>query len=148
MSRFRSRLSTLRVADSVETDTCMGTRRLSDAGADLPYLSFLKDNPAESTHLDGFVTSDPAVRANPPETDSIPSPVAGVLVELKSQDGSRYTTSSRDGRFTFDGLAASVYELRAYGAEGPDPQRLVGGPEEFKVAPRSCARHVLLARPE
>jgi hypothetical protein len=43
--------------DTVETDTCMGTRRLSDAGADLPYLSFLqipsckstRNNPAIST---------------------------------------------------------------------------------------------------
>jgi hypothetical protein len=32
-------------ADTVETDICMGTRRLSDAGADLPYLSLVQIDP-------------------------------------------------------------------------------------------------------
>jgi hypothetical protein len=133
--------------DTVETDTCMGTRRLSDAGADLPYLSFLKDDPKESGRLDGFVTSDSAIHANPPQSDTIPSPVAGVLIELKSDDATRYTTSGKDGRFVFDGLADDGYKLTGYTAEYPDPQHVVAGPDELKVKPKACTRHVLLARP-
>ena len=134
-------------ADMVETDTCMGTRRLSDAGADLPYLSFLQIDPKESGHLDGFVTSDSAVKANPPESDTIPAPGAGILIELKSDDAVRYTTSGRDGRFVFDGPADDSYKLTGYTTEYPDPQHAVAGPDELKIKPKACSRHVLLARP-
>jgi hypothetical protein len=133
--------------DTVETDICMGTRRLSDAGADLPYLSFLQIDPKKSGHLDGFVTSDSAVKANPPQSDTIPSPGAGILIELKSDDAVRYTTSGRDGRFVFDGLADDSYKLTGYAAEYPDPRLLVAGPDELKIKPKACSRHVLLARP-
>jgi hypothetical protein len=133
--------------DTVETDICMGTRRLSDAGADLPYLSFLQIDKKESGHLDGFVTSDYAARANPPETDTIPAPVAGILIELKSGDTIRYTTSGRDGRFVFDGLADDSYKLTGFTTEYPDPQHAVAGPDELKIKPKACSRHVLLARP-
>jgi hypothetical protein len=133
-------------ADMVETDTCMGTRRLSDAGADLPYLSFLQIDPKESGHLDGFVTSDSAVKANPPESDIIPSPVGGTLIELKSDEVTRYATSGKDGRFVFDGLADDRYKLTGYTTEYPDPQQLVAGPDELKIKPKACARSVLLFR--
>jgi hypothetical protein len=133
--------------DTVETDICMGTRRLSDAGADLPYLSFLQIDPKESGHLDGFVTSDSAVKANPPESDTIPSPAAGISIELKSDEAVRYTTSGRDGRFVFDGLADDSYKLTGYTTEYPDPQHVVAGPDELKIKPKACARYVLLARP-
>jgi hypothetical protein len=133
--------------DTVETDICMGTRRLSDAGADLPYLSFLQINPKESGHLDGFVTSDSAARANPPESDTIPSPVGGILIELKSDEVTRFATSGKDGRFVFDGLADDSYKLTGYTTEYPDPRQLVAGPDELKIKPKACSRHVLLARP-
>ncbi len=134
-------------ADTVETDICMGTRRLSDAGADLPYLSFLQIDAKRSGHLDGFVTSDSAVRASPPEGNTIPSPVAGILIELRSDEAVRYATSGRDGRFVFDGLATDSYKLTGYTAEYPDPQTLVAGPDELKIKPKGCSRYVLLARP-
>ncbi len=130
--------------DTVETDICMGTRRLSDAGADLPYLSFLKIDPKESGHLDGFVTSDYAVHANPPQSDTLPSPVGGILIELKSDDVMRYTTSGRDGRFTFDGLADDSYKLTGYATEDPDPQHVVAGPDKLKIKPKACARSVFV----
>jgi hypothetical protein len=133
--------------DTVETDTCMGTRRLSDAGADLPYLSFLQIDEKESGHLDGFVTSDSAVKANPPESDTIPSPVGGILIELKSDEATRYSTSGKDGRFVFDGLADDSYKLTGYAAEYPEPRQLVVGPDELKIKPKACSRYVLLARP-
>jgi hypothetical protein len=134
-------------SDKVETDVCMGTRRLSDAGADLPYLSFYKSDPKESGHLDGFVTSDSAARANPPDGDRIPSPVAGILIELKSDDATRYATSGRDGRFVFDGLAEDSYKLSGYATDYPDPQHIVAGPDELKLKPKTCSRHVMLVRP-
>jgi hypothetical protein len=132
--------------DTVETDTCMGTRRLSDAGADLPYLSFLQADPKESSHLDGFVTSDSAVHANPPESDTMPSPVGGILVELKSDDAIRYATSGKDGRFTFDGLLGDNYQVTGYTTEDPDPRHIAAGPDEFKIKAKACSRHVLLVR--
>jgi hypothetical protein len=133
--------------DMVETDTCMGTRRLSDAGDDLPYLSFLQADPKESSHLDGFVTSDSAVHANPPESDTMPSPVGGILIELKSDDAIRYTTSAKDGRFTFDGLAGDDYQLTGYTTEDPDPAHITTGPDALKIKAKACSRHVLLVRP-
>jgi len=134
--------------DSVETDICMGTRRLSDAGADLPYLSFYKIDPKESGHLDGFVTSDPAVQANPTQSDTIPLPVAGILIELKSDEAARYATSGRDGRFVFDGLAEDSYQLSGFASDYPDPGRIVAGPVELKIKAKTCARRVLLVRPD
>jgi hypothetical protein len=133
--------------DTVETDICMGTRRLSDAGADLPYLSFVQMDPKKSGHLDGFVTSDSTAKANPPESDTIASPVAGLLMELKSGDAVRYATSGREGRFVFDGLADDSYTLTGYSAEYPDPRTLVAGPDEVKIKPKACSRYILLIRP-
>jgi hypothetical protein len=45
-------------ADYFFTTTCMRTKRLSDAGDDLAYLYFYKDQPESSARLEGFATSD------------------------------------------------------------------------------------------
>ena len=45
-------------ADYFFTSTCMRTKRLSDAGDDLAYLYFYKDQPESSARLEGFATSD------------------------------------------------------------------------------------------
>ncbi len=134
--------------DIVETDTCMGTRRLSDAGADLPYLSFFKSDPEESGHLDGFVTSNPSARANPPEGDGIRDPVAGALIELKSDDLVRYATSDRQGRFAFDGLSANSYRIVGYRAEYPDPNQVAFGPEQLSIKAKACVRFIVLDQPK
>jgi hypothetical protein len=133
--------------DIAETDTCMGTRRLSDAGADLPYLSFVKDNPKEAGRIDGFVTTDLAASANPPEGDRIPSPVAGALIELKSDDSVRYAASDDQGRFVFDGLRNGSYRIAAYTTEYPSPDHMVASPRELTIMPKTCARPVVLAHP-
>jgi hypothetical protein len=67
------------------------------------------------------VTSDSAVKASPPASDTIPSPAGGILIELKSDDVVRYATSGRDGRFVFDGLADDSYKLTGYATEYPNP---------------------------
>ncbi len=92
------------------------------------------------------MTSDPGTRANPPETDQILSPQKGILIELKSNDGLRYTTSDPEGRFTFDGLPKGRYEIRGYKSESPDPAALVAGPDEITVDPKVCRCYVALAR--
>jgi hypothetical protein len=133
--------------DMSETDICMGTRRLSDAGADLPHLSFVKANPEESGHLDGLVTSSVEVYANPPAGDRIPAPVASTLVELRSDDLARYAVTDKEGRFVFDGLSGGSYRIAAYAAEYPDPNQVVATPRELTIMPKACARYVLLAQP-
>jgi hypothetical protein len=134
-------------SDVVETDSCMGTRRLSDAGADLPYLTFYKLNPKSAGRLEGFVTTDRVASANPPREDSIPSPAGGILVELQSNDGARYTTSAADGRFTFDGLSENDYQISGYATPYPDTEHVVAGPDNVKIKLKACGKHVLLARP-
>jgi hypothetical protein len=46
--------------DRMETNICHRTARVSDAGDDLAYLYFLPNGGAQSTRLEGFVTSDMA----------------------------------------------------------------------------------------
>jgi hypothetical protein len=69
------------------------------------------------------------------------------LVELKSDEATRYTTSSKDGRFIFDGLADGIYKVTGFTSESPDPKNVVTGPEDLKVKARGCTRRVLLVRP-
>src|ERR1700722_14153378 len=45
-------------ADYYFTSSCMRTKRLSDAGEDLAYLYFYKNQSEASSRLEGFVTSD------------------------------------------------------------------------------------------
>jgi hypothetical protein len=45
-------------ADYYFTSVCMRTKRLSDAGDDLAYLFFYKNQAEDSSRLDGFATSD------------------------------------------------------------------------------------------
>jgi hypothetical protein len=69
------------------TSTCMRTRRLSDAGDDLAYLYFYKNQPEASSRLEGFATSDRKSQlAMDPmhEPSGIGSPVAGAILQVKS----------------------------------------------------------------
>ena len=45
-------------SDSIATDSCTRTRRLSEAGEDLAYLYFYKEHPQESTRIDGYATTN------------------------------------------------------------------------------------------
>ncbi|HEX4231286.1 MAG TPA: hypothetical protein VHZ07_21630 [Bryobacteraceae bacterium] len=40
------------------TSSCMRTKRLPEAGEDLAYLYFYKNQPEESSRIEGFATSD------------------------------------------------------------------------------------------
>ncbi len=56
--------------------------------------------------LEGFVTSDAEQLNQDPfhYSATIPSPVPGMVIELKSGGGSRYTSTDPGGRFVFGGL--------------------------------------------
>ncbi len=128
-------------SNQVSTDACSGTKRLSDAGADLPYLYFFETSGGEAARLDGFATTNEFHKLDDARTQQ---PVAGVLVELKSERGSRFTETGADGRFVFDGLAAGEYTLAAYAAGYPRIVQQLAGPERVRVEAKGCAAPTLL----
>lgn len=133
-------------ANSLSTDTCTRTRRLSEAGEDLAYLYFYKNQP-KSARLEGFTTTDELYRMTYDrlhDPESMRSPVAGVVVELESGDWTRFTESDRSGRFVFDGLPEGNYKLSAFAAGYPVNANLLAGPQAFHVEAKSCSLQVLL----
>ena len=137
-------------AGRIVTDRCTRTRRLTDAGADLAYLFFYRDN-QDAGRLEGFVTTNPTWqrdfdRAHDPEKIAAPSPDA--VVELLSKDRARYTTADSGGRFLFDGLAAGTYRVSVYEKGFPASVRKLAGPQEVDVAAKGCATAVLVAAPK
>jgi Carboxypeptidase regulatory-like domain len=115
----------------VSTSSCSGTKRLSDAGGDLAYLYFFKNNGDDSARLDGFDASNQ-------------TPTPGVLIELKSDRGSRFTETAADGRFVFDGLEAGDYSIAAYGPGYPKTVKVLAGPQHVHVDAKVCAAATLL----
>lgn len=134
-------------SNSLSTDVCTRTRRLSDAGDDLAYLFFYKEQPEASTRIEGFATTDELYRLTLDrlhDPESIQSPVAGVVVELQSGRLTRFTETDRNGRFVFDGLPEGDYKLSAYAAGYPVNATLVAGPQAFHAEAKSCGLQVML----
>lgn len=125
----------------VSTDTCSGTKRLSDAGSDLAYLYFFENSGSDSAQLDGFATTN---QFHQLEVLHVQAPVAGVVVELKSASGSRFTESGADGKFVFNGLAAGEYTVAAYAAGYPKLVQQLAAPQRVRVAEKGCAATTLL----
>jgi hypothetical protein len=129
------------------TGSCTRTKRVSDAGEDLSYLFFYQEHPTESARLEGFTTTD---GLNLPDFDplhdpvTVKSPIAGVVVELKSDRLQRYAQSDANGRFLFDGLGEGDYQVSAYASGYPLNAQLLAGPKRFHVKGTSCARQILL----
>src|SRR5664280_1559112 len=133
--------------DRINTSVCYRNRRLSDAGDDLAYLFFYRNGGDESARLEGFVTSDEFYQrdmdnAHDPEKVKLPAP--GVVLELNSGHGRRYTQSGGDGRFVFDGLAGGEYSISVFDAGYPDPVKLLAGPTRVQVEKKGCASQMLL----
>jgi hypothetical protein len=133
--------------DRIDTSVCYRNRRLSDAGDDLAYLFFYRNGGDESARLEGFVTSDEFYqrdldKAHDPEKVKLPAP--GVILELKSGQGPRYTESGRDGRFVFDGLAGGEYSVSVFDAGYPELVKLLAGPVRVQVEKKGCASQILL----
>jgi hypothetical protein len=133
-------------ANSLSTDACTRTRRLSEAGEDLAYLFFYKDQPA-AARLEGFATTDELYRMTFDrlhDPESIRSPVAGAVVKLESDRLTRFTETARNGRFVFDGLPEGNYQLSAFAAGYPVNPTLLAGPQAFHVEAKGCSLQVLL----
>jgi hypothetical protein len=134
-------------SNSLSTDICTRTRRLSEAGEDLAFLFFYKDQPDASSRLEGFATTDELYRMtfdrvhNP---ESIRAPVAGAVIELQSTGLTRFAETDRTGRFVFDGLRAGNYQVSAYAAGYPVNPHLLAGPQTVRVDAKSCPVQVLL----
>jgi hypothetical protein len=134
-------------ADYFFTSTCMRTKRLSDAGEDLAYLYYYKNQPKESSRLEGFATSDRKSQlAIDPlhEPAAIGSPVAGVILQLKSDRLTLYAESDSAGRFLFDGLPEANYELSAFASGYPKRDQLLAGPRSLHIKEKSCARQIFV----
>jgi hypothetical protein len=133
--------------DRIDTSVCYRNRRLSDAGDDLAYLFFYKNGGDESARLEGYVTSDEFYqrdldRAHDPEKVKLPAP--GVILELNSGQGRRYTQSDRDGRFVFDGLAGGEFSVSVFDAGYPEVVKLLAGPARVEVEKKGCASQIFL----
>ena len=129
---------------ALSTDVCSRTRRASDAGADLAYLSFYKDRKNPAGRVQGFTTFDLLYQVHPHEPEQIPLPAAGVIVALRSSRGVRYTPSNQAGQFVFDGLGPGDYTLTAYAAGFPESPRVLSGPQPVHLDERACATKVLV----
>jgi hypothetical protein len=135
-------------ADVLSTDACSRTRRASDAGADLAYLSFFKDRKNPAGRVRGFTTYDTQYQVHVREPEGITLPAEGVIVELKSDRGMRYTAANSVGQFVFDGLDAGNYSLTAYAAGFPNTKKVLNGPRPFHLESRACSTQVLLVPKE
>jgi hypothetical protein len=133
-----------------ETDSCTRTRRLSDAGEDLAYLFFYKNHPDAASRLEGYTTSERRYRVDfdPAHPERIKSPVGDLIIELQGGGLTRFVEADRNGRFVFDGLAQGDYNLSAFGRGYPADQRVLAGPQAFRMPERSCALQVLVVPPE
>ncbi len=137
-------------ADYFFTSSCMRTKRLSDAGEDLAYLYFYKNQPEASSRLEGFVTSDRQSQlAIDPlhEPAAIGSPVAGIVLQLKSDKLTRYAESESTGRFLFDGLPEGNYELSVFAKGYPTTNQLLAGPRRLRIKEQSCGRQIFVLPP-
>jgi hypothetical protein len=126
------------------TGGCTRTRRLSDAGEDLAYLFFYKDRPAESARLEGFASTESPDLDPLHDPETVKSPVAGVIVELRSDGLKRYAQADRNGRFLFDGLPEGDYQVSAFASSYPLNAQLLAGPKPLHIKAKSCARQILL----
>jgi hypothetical protein len=143
-------------SDSISTDSCTRTRRLSEAGDDLAYLYFYKQHPEESTRIDGYATTNPRYRLdfNPLHPERIQPLIRNVIIELKSSelkssglrsnDLRRFTETDQNGHFVFDGLPEGDYTLTAYDSDYPKGKELLPDPQPVHLQPKSCSLQILV----
>lgn len=134
-------------ADYYFTSSCMRTKRLSEAGEDLAFLYFYKNQPESSSRVEGFATSDRKTQLALDalhDPAAIGSPVSGVILQLKADHFTRYAESDGNGRFLFDGLPNGSYQLSVFAPGYPKPTKLLTGPRRLTVREKSCVRQVFV----
>ncbi len=127
-------------SDYMFTGSCTRTRRLSDAGDDLAYLFFYKQDRERSSRLEGFTTTDVQAQFDfDPlrQPRSIRSPVTDVVVELRADGLRRYAQPDTSGKFYFDGLAGGDYQVSAFAAGYPENRELLAGPQASSGSKKS-----------
>jgi hypothetical protein len=126
------------------TGSCTRTRRLSDAGQDLAYLTFYQENPKDVAQLEGFVTHNAHGSLDLQHyRQAIDLPVEGVVVKLESEKLTRYAESDAGGRFVFDGLREGGYRTYIYSSDYPLDVHLLAGPKDLHIAMQSCGTQIL-----
>jgi hypothetical protein len=131
----------------LSTGICTRTRRLSDAGDELAYLFFLKNDPDHSSRIEGFVTTNELYQADYDklhDAEKVKGPVAGVMIGLEAAGVRRYVKSTDSGRFVFDGLGAGEYKLSVFSGEYPREVQLLAGPKIVSVEAKGCATQIML----
>lgn len=129
------------------TGVCTRTRRLSDAGDDLAYLFFLKEDEEKSARLEGFTTSNELYQQDLDrlrDAEAVKAPVVGVIVALEGPAGRRYSKTPESGRYLFDGLAAGSYTLSVFTADYPREVKALTAPRPVKVEAGSCTQQIVL----
>ena len=133
--------------DILSTGYCSRTKRLTDAGEDLAYLFFLKNDPERAARLEGFATSNELYQADADklrDATAVKAPVSGIMIALESGEGKRYVKTDAGGRFVFDGLAPGDYTISAFTADYPREVKLLSGPKPIKVETEACSTQMVL----
>jgi hypothetical protein len=134
-------------SDYIFTGSCTRTRRLSDAGDDLAYLFFYKQDRERSSRLEGFTTTDVHAQFDfDPlrQPRSIRSPVTDVVVELRADGLTRYAQPDTSGKFYFDGLTGGDYQVSAFAAGYPANRKLLAGPRQLQIKEKACVNQILV----
>jgi len=132
--------------DDVETNRCMRTKRLSEAGRDLAYLYVYKNYPKAAGRMEGIATYDPRFQpeyAAPLDQTKTDQPAPGVVMELQSDQSVRYATADRDGWFVFDGVAPGDYKLSAYGRGFPEIVKRLAPARVVRMKAKGCVNQVV-----
>jgi hypothetical protein len=131
----------------LSTTRCTRTKRLTDAGEDLAYLYFRKEDKELSARLEGFATTDRDYQLDLTkmhDPDSVKAPAPGVVVQLRSDHLTRYAETDNKGRYVFDGLAEGDYNVSAFAGGYPARPKLLAGPRSVHLDPGGCGQGFLL----
>jgi Carboxypeptidase regulatory-like domain len=137
-------------SDVITTTACHRTRRLPEAGDDLAYLFFLKNQPKQAARIEAFVSTDAdALKRRDREhySDRVASPLAGAVVEAENSAVRVRAETDEHGRVVFDGLSPGDYRVTAYATGYPTVKHVLAGPQTVVLDQRGCASELLLAHP-
>lgn len=134
------------LGDEIDTDTCTSTKRLSDAGGDLAYLYFYKNDRNAAARLQGTLNYAASVGL-PDNARQANLPAGGLVIELSGARFARYAISGDHGVYAFDGLAPADLELRVWAPGYPDKKEVLAGPYSLQVHKNSCLERILILPP-
>jgi hypothetical protein len=138
-------------SDIVSTTACHRTRRLSEAGDDLAYLYFRKNQRKQSARLEVLVTGDVLAlqhRDRDHYTDRIAAPATGAVAQI--DDGVRRLRAvvGEYGLARFDGLKPGDYQVTVFAPGYPQTTRVLVEPAKIKLDERGCGAEILVTAPD